>query len=80
MISNGNYLTCIFMNFQYNIKMKKRVKNQLSHKNLFQTSTIIVAHCYCINYSILKDFENASLVLLLLSLRIHDISAKIFLN
>ena len=30
--------------------------------------------------AILKDFENASLVLLHLTLRIHDISAKIFLN
>ena len=30
--------------------------------------------------AILKDFENASLVLLLLTLRIHDISVKIFLN
>ena len=30
--------------------------------------------------NILKDFENASLVLLLLTLGIYDISAKIFFN
>ena len=30
------------------------------------------------NYSVLEDFENASLVLLLLTLGIHDVSAKLF--
>ena len=48
--------------------------NQLSRR-------FVVFHGFDnIPFHILKDFENASLVLLLLTLRVQDISAKIFLN
>ena len=43
---------------------------------ILKVVNIITAVCL----SILKDFENASLVLLLPTLGIHDISAKILWN
>ena len=66
MISNGNYLTCIFINFHYNIKIKKKKKKKKKKKIKIKKRQLKI------NYPIKTNFRPKLSLWLLVSIILFD--------